>query len=116
MVARSLAVNEVVFEPTQTIRPQSMHSPTKHMNIATALRDLGVRNDTLTAAEKAKLDQDGYLFLSDVMNADLVRKMTARVDELVAYKRAHGIVEGQKEPGTDRVANLLEKDRMFDVC
>jgi ectoine hydroxylase-related dioxygenase (phytanoyl-CoA dioxygenase family) len=93
-----------------------MHSPTQPTNIATALRDLGVRDSTLTVAEKAKLDQEGYLFLHDVLNAGLVRKMTARVDELIAYERAHRIVEGQKEPGTDRVANLLEKDPMFDVC
>jgi len=86
------------------------------MNIDTALHELGVRDDTLTAGEKASLDNDGYVLLHGLLSLEQVRKMAARMDELVAFEKAHGIVEGQKEPGTDRVANLLEKDPIFDVC
>src|ERR1043166_4228103 len=95
---------------------QTVQQPTGRMNIEKALFALGVRDNTLTAEEKASLDKDGFLFLHGILSPEHVRKMAARMDELIVYEKERGIVEGQKEPGTDRVANLLNKDAMFDVC
>ena len=86
------------------------------MTIESALHELGAGEDTLTAAEKSSLDNDGYVFLCGILSPAHVRKMAARVDELIASEKARGVVEGQQEPGTNRVANLLNKDSMFDIC
>ena len=56
-----------------------MHSPTQQMNIATALRDLGVKDSTLTVAEKAKLDQEGYQFIHARTESWKARKSRARI-------------------------------------
>ena len=42
------------------------------MTLQQALGQLGVRDDTLTAAEKAQLDTEGYVLLQGILSADEV--------------------------------------------
>ena len=86
------------------------------MNIHEALYALGVREDTLTGEEKDRLDRDGYLPLPDVLTGEQVEKMGARLDELAFLEGAEAGKEVHQERGTDRLADLVNKDGMFAVC
>lgn len=86
------------------------------MNIAQALHDLGVRDNTLTAAEKAQLDRDGYLPLPNILSPQQVADLSARLEALVAAEGDRAGIEVHQEAGTDRLADLVNKGSVFDVC
>ena len=86
------------------------------MTVHEALEQLGVRPDTLSDNEKATLDRDGYLPLHDVMDAELAAKLRKRFDELVEAEGKRAGRELGLEPGTHRLANLVNKDLLFEVC
>jgi len=86
------------------------------MTAAEALAELGVRDDTLTAEEKATLDRDGYLPLIGVLTPAMADCFRARLDELMREEGTSAASEFQGEAGTDRLANLADKDPMFALC
>lgn len=86
------------------------------MEIAEALRALGVRDSTLTAEEVERLDCDGYLPLPGLIPADQLERMRARVDELVALEGEDAGKEVHREAGANRLSDLVNKDPLFDVC
>jgi ectoine hydroxylase-related dioxygenase (phytanoyl-CoA dioxygenase family) len=98
------------------------------MTIQEALDALGVRDDTLSEAEKAQLDGDGFVPLPGMLTPDQVEKMRARLDELVTRQVetvAAGVVtirertragtEPRHEAGADRLFDLVNKDPLFDT-
>jgi ectoine hydroxylase-related dioxygenase (phytanoyl-CoA dioxygenase family) len=87
-----------------------------HMDTATALRDLGVHEDTLTSEEKERLDRDGYLPLFGVLSAEEVDAINGRLAELIAEEGDRAGLEVHQEAGTDRLADLVNKDPLFEVC
>ena len=52
------------------------------MTLEQALHELGVRDDTLTAIEKAQLDTEGYVLLPEVLSAEEVSGVRAALEEL----------------------------------
>lgn len=86
------------------------------MEIAEALRALGVRDGTLTAEERERLDCDGYLPLPGLIPVDLLERMRARVDELVALEGEDAGKEVHQEAGANRLSDLINKDALFDIC
>src|SRR5437667_6898833 len=86
------------------------------MTMQEALAALGVRDDTMTQAEKDRLDRDGFLLLPDMLTAEQVTRFGARLDELLAEEGEDAGKEVHQEAGTDRLANLVNKDAMFEVC
>jgi ectoine hydroxylase-related dioxygenase (phytanoyl-CoA dioxygenase family) len=86
------------------------------MNIQQALNALGVRDDTLTQVEKDKLDQDGFLPLPNLLTAEQIAKMVARLDELIAIEGDDAGKEVHQEAGTDRLSDLVNKGSLFDIC
>ncbi|MEZ4867270.1 MAG: phytanoyl-CoA dioxygenase family protein [Caldilineaceae bacterium] len=86
------------------------------MDIQTALYELGVRPDTLTAEEKQFLDANGYLPLYDVLTPERTAVMAARLVELAEEEAATAGTEFKQEPGTIRLANLADKDPLFAIC
>jgi ectoine hydroxylase-related dioxygenase (phytanoyl-CoA dioxygenase family) len=86
------------------------------MTTQDALHALGVRPDTLTDAERAQLDSGGFLLLHGMLTPDQITRMAARLDELVAEEGPDAGKEVHQEAGTDRLANLVNKDPMFEVC
>jgi ectoine hydroxylase-related dioxygenase (phytanoyl-CoA dioxygenase family) len=84
--------------------------------MATALRDLGVTDDVLTPAEKDQLDRDGYLPLEGVLSAEEVSAINKRLAELTAAEGDRAGLEVHQEKGTDRLADLINKDELFEVC
>ncbi|MEQ7125662.1 phytanoyl-CoA dioxygenase family protein [Actinopolymorpha sp. B11F2] len=86
------------------------------MDITAALRELGVAEDTLSAEEKADLDRNGFLPLYGILTQGEVDKFNARLAELTAAEGAEAGLEVHQEEGTDRLADLVNKDPMFEVC
>jgi ectoine hydroxylase-related dioxygenase (phytanoyl-CoA dioxygenase family) len=86
------------------------------MDMATALRELGVHDDVLTQAEKDQLDRDGFLPLEGILSTDDVSAITKRLAELTAAEGDRAGLEVHQEKGTDRLADLVNKDPLFEVC
>ena len=86
------------------------------MTITEALSALGVREDTLTDAEKEQLDRDGFLPLPGVLSAEQVDALRWRTRELSLQEGADAGKEVHQEAGTDRLSDLVNKDPLFDVC
>jgi len=85
------------------------------MHTREALRALGVREDTLTPEERDRLDRDGFLVLARVLTPEQARQYAARLDELVAIEGEEAGKEVHQEAGTDRLADLINKDPMFHI-
>jgi ectoine hydroxylase-related dioxygenase (phytanoyl-CoA dioxygenase family) len=82
------------------------------MDMATALAELGVTERTLDAATKERLDRDGYAALPAILTDDL----RARIADLTAAEGESAGREVHQEAGTDRLADLVNKDSIFEVC
>ena len=86
------------------------------MDMATALAELGVTDQTLDAATKERLDRDGYAPLYGVLTDEQVTVLRTRIAELAAAEGAEAGREVHQEAGTDRLADLVNKDPAFEVC
>ncbi len=86
------------------------------MTIGEALSALGVREDTLTPAEKERLDRDGFLPLPGILSAGQVEVLRRRTRELSLQEGTDAGKEVHQEAGTDRLSDLVNKDPMFQVC
>ncbi len=86
------------------------------MTMQTALEELRVRDDTLSEAEKQQLDRDGFLPLTDVLAAEHLAALQARVDALMRAEGEEAGTEFHQEAGTERLSDLVNKGDVFDVC
>ncbi|GAB4457096.1 MAG: hypothetical protein OHK0029_16210 [Armatimonadaceae bacterium] len=86
------------------------------MTIKEALTELGVRDDTLTAEEKAQLDRDGYLPLYDMLTPEQVAAFNTRLSELLAEEGTEAGKEVHQEAGADRLSDLVNKSPLFHIC
>ncbi len=86
------------------------------MQVKDALLNLGVTDQTLTQAEKDQLDRDGFLPLYNILSADQIAQLTARLDELVAIEGQDAGKEVHQEAGATRLSDLVNKDPLFEVC
>jgi len=86
------------------------------MDSGTALRELGVADGLLTAAERAQLDADGFLALPGVLSAAQLQVIRDRLAKLSAAEGDQAGIEVHQEEGTDRLADLVNKDPVFEVC
>jgi len=85
------------------------------MNVGEAINKLGVRNDTLTAEESAGLDQDGFLHIASVLRAEQLEGIRRRMAGLLSEEGDRAGTEVHQEAGTDRLSNLINKGREFEV-
>jgi ectoine hydroxylase-related dioxygenase (phytanoyl-CoA dioxygenase family) len=86
------------------------------MDSGTALRELGVTAGVLTAAERARLDEDGFLPLPGILSAAQLQVIRDRLAGLSAAEGDQAGIEVHQEEGTDRLADLVNKDPAFEVC
>ena len=86
------------------------------MTIEEALYTLGVRDDTLTPAEKETLDRDGFLPLPGILSGEQIDALRRRTRELSLQEGSEAGKEVHQEAGADRLSDLVNKDPMFAVC
>jgi ectoine hydroxylase-related dioxygenase (phytanoyl-CoA dioxygenase family) len=77
---------------------------------------LGVSSSLLTGPEKEMLDEQGYLPLPGILDAASVEALVARFDDLVVEEGDRAGLEAHREEGTDRLADLVDKGTLFDLC
>src|SRR3984885_15110934 len=86
------------------------------MDMATALAELGVTERTLDPATQQRLDRDGYAPLPEMLTQAQLNRARTRVAELAAAEGEAAGREVHQETGTDRLADLVNKDPIFEVC
>lgn len=84
--------------------------------LASALAALGASPGLLSAADKEMLDEQGYLPLPNILDEVMVRLLARRFDELVVEEGDRAGLEAHQEAGTARLANLVDKGSVFDLC
>jgi ectoine hydroxylase-related dioxygenase (phytanoyl-CoA dioxygenase family) len=68
---------------------------------------------SLTEAERRALDQDGFVVLENFMGEELLFGLRRRIDELFAEEGDQAGSEFKQEPGSRRLANLMDKGEVF---
>jgi ectoine hydroxylase-related dioxygenase (phytanoyl-CoA dioxygenase family) len=86
------------------------------LQMTSALTDLGVSPDTLTASDRASLDRDGYMIVPNILPKEQAAAMAARLDAIAAAEGANAGKDFQVEKGATRLGSLINKDPIFDVC
>jgi ectoine hydroxylase-related dioxygenase (phytanoyl-CoA dioxygenase family) len=67
----------------------------------------------LSAAERERLDDDGFLVLEDFVAPDDLAALRGRIHQLFEELGARAGSEFKQEPQTDRLANLIDYDEVF---
>src|ERR1700757_4483965 len=86
------------------------------MDMAIALGDLGVTAGSIGDETRERLDRDGYTPLEGVLSEQRLMAMRERVAELLAAEGERAGLEVHQEAGTDRLADLVNKDPVFEIC
>lgn len=68
----------------------------------------------MTGADRKQLDEQGYLVLPGLMSPELLERVRERVEELFADEGERAGSEFKTEPGARRLANLVNKGRVFE--
>jgi len=68
----------------------------------------------LTDAEKKQLDEEGLLMLEAFASLEMVGSLRRRIAELFAEQGEQAGAEFRQEPGTDRLANLVNCGEVFE--
>lgn len=88
-----------------------------------AMAQLGVHAGLLTNAEKEHLDTHGYVSLGKILSDPQLHAIQARIEALLQSEgEAAGkelaeskYIRHPKEAGADRLADLVNKDSLFDI-
>ena len=86
------------------------------MDVATALAELGVTGSALDAETAERLDRDGYAPLPGILSAGQLESIRSRLAELHTAEGQRAGAEVHQEEGTNRLADLVNKGPVFDVC
>jgi ectoine hydroxylase-related dioxygenase (phytanoyl-CoA dioxygenase family) len=84
------------------------------MDMASALTDLGV--GPLDPEIAGQLDRNGFAPLPGILSGAQMAAMRSRLAELTAEEGERAGLEVHQEAGTDRLADLVNKDPVFEVC
>jgi hypothetical protein len=68
----------------------------------------------MTAADRRQLDEQGFLVLPGLMSPQLLAALRRSIDELFDEEGALAGAEFKQEPGARRLANLVNKGRVFE--
>ena len=89
----------------------------------TSLQEFGVQEDSLTDDEKAFLDEHGYVSLGQVLTQQQLQQIRERLQALLNEEGERAgselldspYIRHPKEEGADRLADLVNKDPLFDI-
>lgn len=84
------------------------------MDFNKALESLGVNDEILSQAEKDQLITEGYLIFEDILNEETVIKVNKIIDSIFEKEGEESGKEYYHEEGTHRLAELYNKDAIFD--
>jgi ectoine hydroxylase-related dioxygenase (phytanoyl-CoA dioxygenase family) len=84
------------------------------MNITQALDTLGVTDSVLTEQSNAELDQKGYTLLPGLIGDEWLESLRRRLEKLWEEEGSLAGMEEGGEPGTRRLAALVDKGQEFD--
>ncbi|MDQ0189893.1 phytanoyl-CoA dioxygenase family protein [Alicyclobacillus cycloheptanicus] len=82
----------------------------------TALKELGVSTDTLTADERNALDEHGYVVFPNLISAHWLQQLRTAFDALLRKEGSAAGTEVHQEEGTARLSDLMNKGEVFDGC
>ncbi len=68
----------------------------------------------MTSAERRDLDTLGYVVVEGVLDPGMLEQVRARVEELYAAEGENAGAEFRKEEGSRRLANLVDKGKIFE--
>jgi ectoine hydroxylase-related dioxygenase (phytanoyl-CoA dioxygenase family) len=85
------------------------------MDTAQALRELGVTLESLTAAQRRQLDEDGYFIIENAFSEDDCARMKDEIDRIVEAEGEKAGSEVSKEAGATRISNVFNKTEAFDA-
>jgi len=68
----------------------------------------------LTGSDRRQLDEEGYLVLPGLMSPEMLERVRSRIEELFAEEGSRSGSEFKQEPGARRLANLVNKGRIFE--
>lgn len=91
--------------------------------MANYLSELGVSTDLLTPSEKEFLDTQGFLVLGKILSDQQVSEINRRIEKLMFEEGERAgselldspYIRHPKEAGADRLADLVNKDPLFDI-
>lgn len=86
------------------------------MDMTSALAGLGVGAGSIDDETRRLLDQNGYAPLEGVLSGQVLAVMRSRLAALLAEEGERAGLEVHQEAGTDRLADLVNKDPVFEVC
>lgn len=81
-----------------------------------AMDDLGVTGDLLNKEATRQLDESGFVVLRSFLPVHQVQVLRARLVELLTEEGESAGTEVNKEPGTERVSDLVNKGEIFETC
>ena len=84
--------------------------------MVSALAGLGVTAGSISDETLERLDRDGDALLEDVLSGQLLAMMRKHLAELLAAEGDRAGLEVHREAGMDRLADLVSKDPVFEIC
>lgn len=76
---------------------------------------LNWNDDMLTASAKQQLEEQGYVILPDFLSGEEVERFNTRIDAIFAEEGEQAGAEFKQEPGTRRLANMVDKGTLFEA-
>jgi ectoine hydroxylase-related dioxygenase (phytanoyl-CoA dioxygenase family) len=90
--------------------------PAMTTDTETILAGFGATRSTLTTSQRDDLDEQGFLALPGALDPAALATVQALFDEIVASEADRAGSEFKQEEGATRLANLVDKDPLFDRC
>ena len=81
-----------------------------------ALRELGVKPDTLTSKQKQLFDKQGFFIVEEVLSPSDCSAIREEFERIHAEEKERGGHEVHVEPGARRISNIFNKSTVFDRC
>lgn len=81
-----------------------------------ALRELGVKADTLSPSQLKAFDEEGYIIIENVLSPADCEMMHNAFEQIHAAEKNNGGHEVHVEPGARRLSNIFNKTDAFDKC
>lgn len=86
------------------------------VDMAQAMDDLGAPGTLLDRETTRQLDDNGFVVLPGFMPTQQVEDVRTHLQDLLTAEGDRAGTEVNKEPGTERVSDLINKGQIFDTC